>query len=384
MRAVRALLLVLVVLALLFYAGGGWYFAGQIEADALLVEDDEPDPNDVRVASVDGSSIGMEELADSDGQVHNDGLYGLSWAGGYGRLGDGGTERAEVLTRPFTLLDGSPPAAGTEADVTSYAYPEDPGKAFGVPAQNVKYESPLGPMDAWFVPGASTHWAILLHGRAAERSETLRPMKAFIDAGLPVLSIAYRNDPGQPRDPSGYYRFGFTEWEDLEGAVRYAKDHGAAGVTLFGMSTGGAIAVSFMERSEMASEVKGIGFDSPNLDFGAAISQEASERTLPVVGLPIPESLVGAAKILAELRYDIEFDDLDYVPGAGELEVPMLVLHGTADKTIPIEVSRRLAESAGPNLRLVEFPEVGHVRSWNVDPARYEQEISQFISTVTG
>jgi hypothetical protein len=32
----------------------------------------------------------------------------------------------------------------------------------------------------------------------------------------------------------------------------------------------------------------------------------------------------------------------------------------------------------------VEFPEVGHVRSWNVDPARYEQEISQFISTVTG
>lgn len=62
----------------------------------------------------------------------------------------------------------------------------------------------------------------------------------------------------------------------------------------------------------------------------------------------------------------------------------MLVLHGTADKTIPIEVSRRLAESAGPNLRLVEFSEVGHVRSWNVDPARYEQEISQFVSTVTG
>ncbi|HEU4868059.1 MAG TPA: peptidase, partial [Actinomycetota bacterium] len=215
-------------------------------------------------------------------------------------------------------------------------------------------------------------------------SETMRPMKPFIEAGLPVLSVAYRNDPGQPRDPSGYYRFGFTEWEDLEGAVRYAKDHGAAGVTLFGMSTGGAIAVSFMEESELASEVKGLGFDSPNLDFGAAISQEASERTLPGLGLPIPKSLVGAAKAIAELRYDIEFDDLDYISEAGELEVPMLVLHGIADKTIPVQVTRRLAETAGPNLRVVEFSEAGHVRSWNVDPARYEQEISRFISTATG
>ena len=105
MNAVRGLLLVIVVLALIFYAGGGWYFAGQIEADALLVEDDEPDPNDVRVASVDAASIDLEELADSDGQIHNDGLYGISWDGGFGRLGDGGNERAEVLTRPFTLLD---------------------------------------------------------------------------------------------------------------------------------------------------------------------------------------------------------------------------------------------------------------------------------------
>lgn len=383
MRALRGLLVVLVVLALLFYGAGGWYFAGQIEKDALLVEDDGPDPNDVSVASVSESSIDLRELAGGDGQVLNDGLYGLSWEGGYGRLGDDVTERAGVVTRPFSMLDGAPPVVGTEADVSGYAFPDDPAKTFPT-VQQVEYESPLGPMDAWFVPGTSSTWAILIHGRAAKRTETLRAMRPIVDAGSPVLSIAYRNDPGQPEDPAGYYRYGFTEWEDLEGAVRYAEDHGASGVTLFGLSTGAAIAVSFLNQSELASEVRGLGFDSPNLDFGAAVGQEASNRTLPVVGLPIPESLVSAAKAIAELRYGLEFDDLDYVPAAGELELPMLVLHGVPDQTIPLEVSRRLARAAGPNLRLVEFADAAHVQSWNIDPERYEQEIARFISEAAG
>jgi uncharacterized protein len=382
-RLLRGLLVGLVVLALLFYGAGGWYFAGQIEKDALLVEEEGPDPDDVRVVSVGESSIDLEELPGGDGQVLEDGLYGLSWNGGYGRLGKGVTERGGVVTRPFAILDGTPPAEGTGADVSGYAYPDDPAKTFAS-VQNIQYETPLGPMDAWFVPGTSPTWAILIHGRAAGRTETLRAMKPFVDAGSPVLSIAYRNDPGQPQDPTGYYRYGFTEWEDLEGAVRYANDHGAAGVTLFGLSTGAAIAASFMDRSELATEVRGLVFDSPNLDFGAAVGQEASNRSLPVVGLPIPKSLVAAARAIAELRYGIEFDDLDYVPAASRLEVPMLILHGTDDRTIPLEVSRRLAREGGTNLRLVEFRGAAHVQSWNNDPQRYEQEIARFISTAGG
>jgi alpha-beta hydrolase superfamily lysophospholipase len=314
MKAVRVVLVVLVVLALIFYAGGGWYFAGQIEADALAIEPD-----------------------------------------------------GEVLK-----------------DREKYSYSGDPATAFGVPFQDVEYSTPEGPMDAWFVPGSTDTWAILIHGRAAPRAETLRAMKPFLDAGTPVLSITYRNDPGQPEDPTGYYRYGFTEWEDLDGAVRYAVDNGAARVLLFGISTGGAIAVSFMSQSDLAPKVAGLALDSPNLDFGAAVSQEASNRDLPVIGLPIPESLVGAAKVISELRFGIEFDDLDYVPAAGRLEVPMVVLHGTADETIPILVSRRLVGAAGANLRLVEFKGAAHVESWNADPARYEQEITRFVSTVTG
>lgn len=310
----RRLALALLVLLALFYGAGGWYFAGQIEADALAIEPDH-----------------------------------------------------EVLK-----------------DREKYVYSADPFTAFGAPFEAVEFSTPLGRMDAWFVPGGSDTWAILIHGRGAPRTETLRAMKPFVDAGSPVLSITYRNDPGQPEDPTGYYRYGFTEWEDLEGAVRYAVENGAADVVLFGISTGAALAVAFMSQSDLAPKVAGLGFDSPNLDFGAAVSQEASNRSLPVIGLPIPESLVGTAKVISELRFGIEYDELDYVPAAGRLKVPILVLHGTADRTIPVGVSRRLLETAGANLRLVEFKGAAHVESWNTDPARYEREIVRFVSDAAG
>ena len=95
-------------------------------------------------------------------------------------------------------------------------------------------------------------------------------MKPFIDAGIPILSITYRNVPGSPtRGPGGPLPVRVPEWEDLKGAVRYAVDNGAAAVLQFGISTGAAIAVSFMSQSDLAPEASG-------LDFGAAVSQEAS------------------------------------------------------------------------------------------------------------
>lgn len=387
------------VLVLLFYGAGGWYFAGQIHADGLAVETPTDVPPDVEITSVTvgealrtlpisgnaglvWGSLELQELPGSDGLVLGDEALGLAYDGGFVQLD--APVSANPLERTFALMSGDLPEEAVPADVTQYVFPDNFGEAWGVPEQNVQYSSPLGAMDAWYVPGASGTWAVMVHGRAAPRTETVRAMIPFVNAGHPILSITYRNDPGQPEDPSGFYRYGFTEWEDLEGAVRYALDNGAERVILLGNSTGGAIIVSFMYRSELAGEVSGIVLDSPNLDFGAAVSRGADDRTLPVVGLPIPESLVSTAKLLAELRYGIDFEELDYLPEAAVLDEPILVLHGTGDDVIPIEVSRRLADRAGSNVRLVEFEGAEHVRSWNADPRRHEDEVARFIRSLDG
>ena len=67
--------------------------------------------------------------------------------------------------------------------------------------------------------------------------------------GMASLLISYRNDGLAPSAPDGRYGLGSTEWRDVEAAIEYALDHGAAGVVLFGWSMGGAICLQTADLS---------------------------------------------------------------------------------------------------------------------------------------
>ena len=51
---------------------------------------------------------------------------------------------------------------------------------------------------------------------------------------------------------------------------------------------------------------------------------------------------------------------------------PMLIVHGTDDRTVPFETSRRLALARPDLVQLVAVPGAGHARSWNRDPEGYD------------
>jgi alpha-beta hydrolase superfamily lysophospholipase len=110
--------------------------------------------------------------------------------------------------------------------------------------------------------------------------------------------ISYRNDAGAPPDPTGMLRYGRTEWQDLAAAAQYALGHGARRLLLVGSSMGGAIVISFLERSPLAGRVAGVILDSPMTDFGRAVDHGASRQTLPLVGLPIPQLLTDVSRQL--------------------------------------------------------------------------------------
>jgi fermentation-respiration switch protein FrsA (DUF1100 family) len=63
-------------------------------------------------------------------------------------------------------------------------------------------------------------------------------------------------------------------------------------------------------------------------------------------------------------------------------EIPMLVTHGTADRTVPFDGSRPLA-AARPDLVQIEVYEgAGHVREWNADPERFDRDLAAFLDSV--
>lgn len=364
----------LAAFAILFHLAGGWYFAGKIESGGLAPE--APTRNfDVEIVSYDSDHI---VLAGDDDAIFDPGTYAIVWDGGRATIGEIVASDDSTVTRAFVGGD-APPLSPIEVDIDAWIH-DTPGDA-GLPYTNVSYVSPLGEMAAWRVSPLTptTTWAIHIHGWRTDRREAIRSLRPFHDAGIESLVVTYRNDPQMPTDPSGRYRFGRSEWRDIEAAVAYAQDQGAEQVVLSGFSTGGAIALAFLAESELANIVSAVVLDSPNLDFGSAVQSEAS-RTALIPGLPlkVPRTLTATAMAIADLRFDIGWDEINYVDDQNTPSVPILIFHGSNDETVPLSVSQRFTETNAPFVRLV-MTDAPHVRSWNVDPVGYEDALSGFL-----
>ncbi|MDH3248087.1 MAG: lysophospholipase [Acidimicrobiia bacterium] len=275
----------------------------------------------------------------------------------------------EIVDRVFT-----PPAAASEIpDSWMFATPQEAG----LDVTEIQYDSPIGPMDAWVVDGTRSEWIIHVHGRAAGREEALRAMVFLDEAGYHQMAITYRNDPGQPVDASGEYRYGVTERDDLAAAVEYAREQGATDIVLYGYSTGAAISMAYAIRQPIGS-VSAMIFDAPNIDLEETVDFEASQEEL--AGLPLPFTVTATAKFFAALRSDINWRTFDYVDRSAALSMPVLVFHGTEDLTVPLETSRQLAEARSDLVRFEVVEGAGHVQSYNADPASYRLQVLDFLA----
>lgn len=248
------------------------------------------------------------------------------------------------------------------------------------PAREVAYSSELGPMPAWLYPGTRTTWAVVVHGKGAERDDVRSTVRPLTAAGLPVLAIAYRNDPGAPGD--GTYAYGRTEQRDLRAAVEYARAQGARDVLLVGSSMGGAIATAGT-LAGLPLPVRGLVLDAPALDLEACVELGAAQRRLPL-GLALPGALTDTAEALAAMRYDVDWDAVDYLRRADDLRAPVLLFHGDADRTVPVATSDGLARRRPDLVTYVRVPGAGHVQAWDTDPQAYEAAVARFVARLTG
>jgi pimeloyl-ACP methyl ester carboxylesterase len=376
----RAVIVVIGVLAV-FHLAGGWYFADQLRRDALE-PDHEPPTDDVSILEAGEGVVRLGAVSGFEPDLTANGIVGLDWGTGYGQLGPIPTTADDgSVTRTIQRLSGDAAQAGDLAFLDGNAFPGDPSLAFGIDFTEIEYATALGPMKAWRILASGDVWVIHIHGLGASKREALRLVKPLAAAGFPQLVIDYRNDDGAPIDESGFYRFGATEWEDIAAAVEHAATEGATGIVLVGYSTGAAHIFSYLQKTP-DNAVLALVLDSPNVDFEQSVDLGASQRRLPLIPLPLPGTLVWTAKRLATLRFGVDWEATDYLPEASRLSVPMLVIHGTDDETVPFQVSEDLAAARPDLVRLFIVPGAGHVRGWNVGPQPYERAVTDFLSDV--
>lgn len=334
-----------------------------------------PDPLDLEVTAVGDGRITLRRTRSTrSDDWAMPGTFGLIGERGYHRVGE------VIELRPSEAVREHPGGRGEfvpgdTARVDSFVFEGDPEAAHGLEFETVEVESPLGAMPAWYVPGAAATWAVVVHGKGANRREALRVLPAFVELGLPCLVITYRNDEEAPKSEDARYGYGRHEWEDLEAAARYALDHGAREIVLMGFSMGGAICLSFLEKSPLSRSVAGVILDAPMLDLRETVALQATKAGIPRRMLPYTNRVTSR-------RYGLDWEEVDYLKQAGALTPPILLFHGDADGTVPVSTSDRLAEALPNQVTYVRIPGAGHVHGWNVDRERYTAAVRTFLTKV--
>lgn len=365
---------------------GGFYFSGELREGALEPATATDPVYDLEITKVTADSVAIV-AAVSSGQIGELGVEGIAWDGGYLQAtefvssseGDSGL-RTDLR---ITDSDGTVPPVGTAVRLDLFAYPGDPQQAFGIPFETVIYTSDVGSFPAWFIPGGSDTWAIIVHGKGADLREALRIVPTLHALDFPILVIHYRNDPGVARDPSGYHRFGETEWIDLAAAVRYAEENGATQHLLVGYSMGGAIVTSYLTQSPLRNRTRGAILDSPALSFEAIVDFQAAQTEIPFTSMKLPGVVTALAKQISSWRFDIDWAATDYLAKSNELHTPMLIFHGTGDTSVPYETSAEMARLR-PDIVTLVTTEADHTRSWNESPDDYRHAIIEFLATHRG
>ncbi|MFK4484846.1 alpha/beta hydrolase family protein [Curtobacterium sp. AB7] len=234
---------------------------------------------------------------------------------------------------------------------------------------------------AWYFPveGATT-WAIHVHGIHSGRQAILRAVPDTLSAGMSSLVIGYRGDVEDGRGLPA--TFGTDEWHDLDAAMRYAVDHGAQHLVLVGWSMGATIALHAAARSTLRNRIDAMILVCPALDWFAALRAGASKAGFPgflgslgALTLTIP----GLARF-AGLRKAIPVRWMRPTPPAG---LPILLVHSSGDRDVPLEVSKRFAASPGALATLVEIAPCPHGMELNREPELFHRSIARFFSSTS-
>ncbi len=209
------------------------------------------------------------------------------------------------------------------------SFPEPgPGEGWSV----VRYDSADGVRlaGAYFPPPSSERPVVLyFHGNAEAAAQNLPLAESLHARGFGVFLAEYRGYGGLGGSPSeeGLYADGEAALAELGRLGVTAKR-----VVVVGRSLGSGVAVELATRHRVAAVALVSAYTSI-VDMGRIV-----------------------AGPLAPMFVRDRFDSLSKI---ARIASPVVLVHGTRDDVIPVEMGRRLA-AARPDARWVELPEATH------------------------
>lgn len=205
---------------------------------------------------------------------------------------------------------------------------------------------------AWWLPVAKADSSIIvLHGWGGNAELMLPIAQPFHQTGINVLLIDARNHGNSDADTfSSLPRFA----EDLDHAIHWLRQQhpsSAQKLALLGHSVGaGAVLLSASRQQDVTAVISLSAFAHP---------EWMMKRYLQRLHLPN----IFMRLVLNYVQWIIghRFSDIAPVSTVCRIDCPILLVHGRADTTVPVDDARAIAAGCpGSNIRLLEIDEAEH------------------------
>ena len=395
----------LIFILLLVLGGAGWYFSGVIYNGGLNPEYTDSSSigtaeDRVIVTNITANSIQLNVEEELWGPLLERGIYGIIGQNGDALVGNILSTSGTVVERELLELNGTI-VEGDRIRGTSLVIREEnnnykilgtsgwsgqaeegvytPKSVSNLDYETIFYKSDLGEFPAYLTKEGDTGIVIFVHGYRGDYSrEVFAKMRAgdLVNMGYRSMIISYRNDRGLPKDPSGIYQYGATEWRDLDAAINKALEF-SDNIVLWGTSGGGGPVSSWLVNTDDKNKIKGIIYEAPVINFWESVEVNGAAR------FPwLPNQLFSYFKIFTEVRYGVDFSEMDFTDAVINSTIPTLLFHGDDDEWVPVSMSDLIASERKENFTYIRYENVGHVTSWNADPDNYVYQLELFLNSL--
>lgn len=234
---------------------------------------------------------------------------------------------------------------------------------------------------------------LLLHGWTGSIAPDLVALGPTLRRTAGVLGLDFRGHGGSDDAPT---TFGLHEVEDVAGALAWLGERGIRRVVLAGSSMGGIVAIASIvvlgdgtlaqaDLDPMAPAAD-VGAPRPQI-VGAVTEAVAPDLRIPIanrMGLPIGGILrrafagrmfrAAGRRLGGDLRATEPARIVSLVA-----PLPLFLIHGAADRTVPAADGRRLAALAGPTAEHWEVPGADHGQARSAASAQWDERVSRFV-----
>ncbi|NUM89264.1 MAG: alpha/beta hydrolase [Bdellovibrionales bacterium] len=242
----------------------------------------------------------------------------------------------------------------------------EPAK-IGLKPEEVYFESKAGPqLFAWYfrnrVGERPRGVVVQFHGNGENLSSHYLSLAWVLDHGYDLLAFDYQGygrSEGTP-SPEGTVR-------DGEAALELAARRAGAGVPIhvYGQSLGGAIALRTILDNKGKYPVHSVVVEGSFASY-RRVARDVMSRAI----LTWPFQWM--AWIVMSDKHAPERDLEKLSP------IPLLVIHGAKDSTIPLSLGENLFERSRPPKKMVIVPEGKHLDAHFLDQGKWRKEVLAF------